>query len=159
MNSSILKILVGLFLLGILTQCGETAYYEKNIDLKASNWYADSILTFKFKVDNANQKFDFFYNIRNTVKYPYYNLYVTYYLEDSKGKVLATDLQNITLFDSKRGKPFGSGVSNIRTHQLEIASLKKYKFPAKGSYIFKLKQYMRQNPLNEIQMMGLRIEQ
>jgi gliding motility-associated lipoprotein GldH len=59
--------------------------------------------------------------------------------------------------EEKTGKPFGSGW-DILSHQLVIPTLTKYKFKQKGNYVFKLKQYMRVNPIKELHSIGLRIE-
>lgn len=138
-------------------QCGKLPHFEKNIELPNQSWSIKNELKFDFKIDDATQRYNIAYNIRNTLKYPYSNLYVTYYLEDSKGKVIATELQNISLFDEKRGKPFGSGLGDMFVHQLGIPTFQKYKFPAKGNYTFRLVQYMRHD-VTGIATMGIRIE-
>lgn len=141
-----------------LCGCGASAVYEKNYDLKNSSWYADSTLTFKFNIAETDVKYNFYYNFRNTKSYPFYNLYLTYHLEDEKGNLIKTELQNATLFDAKTGKPFGNGIGGIYTHQLLHPSLTNFKFNKKGNYIFKIKQYMRKNPLEGVQAVGIRLE-
>ncbi|MGD1839438.1 MAG: gliding motility lipoprotein GldH [Thermonemataceae bacterium] len=145
-----------IFLAG-MTACDQARFYEKNIDIKEGKWYADSLMTFRFEIDEATVPYNLYYNIRNTLSYPYYNLYVTYYLEDSTGKVIDQQLQIITLMDEKTGKPYGRGIGDIYEHQL--MALPNYKFPAAGEYTFKVKQYMRQSPLPDLLTIGLRIEQ
>ena len=141
----------------LLTQCGRLPHYEKNIDLPQGDWVIKNQLVFKFNIADVQKRYNLAYNLRNTLKYPYSNLYVTYYLEDSKGKVIATELQNITLFDAKRGKPFGSGLGDTFTHQLPIPTFQRYKFEKAGDYTFKIVQYMRQD-LKGILSVGLRID-
>jgi gliding motility-associated lipoprotein GldH len=151
------SLLVGL---GVLFfRCGSSRVYEQNIDLKNARWYADSVLVYSFDIKDANIAYNLLYNIRNSLQYPYYNLYVTYYLEDAQGKQLSTELQNITLMDAKTGKPFGSGLGDIFSHQLEIPNLTRFKFPKAGRYTFKVKQYMRQDPLLGVVSFGLKVEQ
>ena len=141
-----------------LSNCAQQQFFEKNIDLPKGNWYIDSVLVFKFKIEDNQTRYNLLYNLRNTLNYPYYNMYITYYLEDDKGKLISTELQNVTLMDSKTGKPFGSGLGDIFSHQLPIPVFTKYKFPKTGNYTFKVKQYMRQDPLPGILTFGLRIE-
>lgn len=149
---------LGIGIILSFSACQDNRVYEQNIDLKNGQWYIDSVLTFQFKIEDAQSKYDFLYNIRNSVRYPYYNMYVTFYLEDSLGNVIDQELQNITLMDSRTGEPFGSGLGDIFSHQLNIPRLTAYKFPDKGTYTLKLKQYMRQDPLPEILSLGLRVE-
>ncbi|TAE47449.1 MAG: gliding motility lipoprotein GldH [Cytophagia bacterium] len=141
-----------------LCGCGASVVYEKNYDLKNSSWYADSTLTFQFNITEIDAKYNFYYNLRNTKSYPFYNLYLTYHLEDEKGNLVKTELQNATLFDAKTGKPFGNGVGGVYTHQLLHPSLANFKFTKKGNYKFKIKQYMRKNPLEGLQAVGIRLE-
>ncbi|TAE72572.1 MAG: gliding motility lipoprotein GldH [Bacteroidetes bacterium] len=151
-------ILLVVILLSYLCSCGTPAVYEKNYDLKNNSWYADSTLSFKFDIQEIDVKYNFYYNFRNTKSYPFYNLYLTYHLKDDKGNVVRTELQNATLFDAKTGKPFGNGVGGIYTHQLLHPSLTNFKFTKKGTYYFKMKQYMRKNPLEGLQAVGIRLE-
>ncbi len=120
----------------------------------------ESTLTFNFKIDDPKSEHNFFYNIRHNMDYPCYNMYIKYFLEDEQGKILKTNLQDITLFDSKTGKPLGSGLGGTFSHQLANPELVKFVFPQKGKYIFKIKQYMREkyNPLKGVINIGLRVE-
>lgn len=139
-----------------LVACDERRVYEKNLDLAGNQWYIDTIPSFTFRIEDARLNYNIYYNIRNAVTYPYYNLYVTYSLQDSTGKPLSSHLQNLILADSKTGKPLGNGLGDLFDHQ--ILSLKNYRFPAAGSYTFRIKQYMRQDPLPLIMSVGIRVE-
>jgi gliding motility-associated lipoprotein GldH len=155
------KVFFILFILSFfvfLYGCDTIAFYEKNYDLKKGGWHEDSIFVFKLNIEDTETKYNFYYNLRSTQSYPFYNLYVTYYLEDAKGNLVKTELQNITLFDVKTGKPFGNGIGGIYSHQLLNPSLTQFKFKQKGQYFFKIKQYMRKSPLEGIQTVGLRVE-
>jgi gliding motility-associated lipoprotein GldH len=159
LSAPMLNRTISLFLLACLfAQCGRLPHYEKNFDLPNGNWTIKNELKFKIPITDASQRYNIAYNLRNTLKYPYSNLYVTYYLEDSKGKPISTELQNISLFDAKRGKPFGSGLGDTFTHQLPIPTFQKYKFPKADTYTFRIVQYMRQDPLPGILTMGIRVE-
>lgn len=139
-----------------LLACDKQRVYEKNIDLTGNQWYIDTIPSFTFRIDEPSRPYNIYYNIRNAVTYPYYNLYVTYYLQDSTGKAISSHLQNLTLADAKTGKPLGNGLGDIFDHQ--ILSLKNYQFPHAGTYTFRIKQYMRQDPLPLIVSVGVRVE-
>jgi gliding motility-associated lipoprotein GldH len=142
---------------GLLEACSDpNRIFEKNVEFTQKNWFADSAATFDFEITDEKIAYNIYYNIRNTISYQYYNVYVTYYLEDAKGKVIDSQLQDIKLMDDKTGQPYGNGVGDIFEHQL--LALKSYKFKQKGKYRFKIKQYMRHNPLKEIISIGIKLE-
>lgn len=93
-----------LFFYGVLTfsSCSPTAHYEKNIDLPKAKWYADSVLTYAFEITDIQRNYKLYYNLRNNLDYPFYNLYITYYLQDANGKTITTELQNITLMEDRK---------------------------------------------------------
>ena len=140
------------------TSCDNNRVFEQNIDIPEAQWYADSVLHFQFDIENVEANYNIYYNIRNSLLYPYYNMYVTCYLEDEQGKLLASELQDIQLMHSKTGEPFGEGLGDIFSHQLPIERFQNFQFPKPGKYHFRVKQYMRQNPLPEVVSFGLRIE-
>jgi gliding motility-associated lipoprotein GldH len=140
----------------ILIGCDEQRVFEKNVDLAGNQWYIDTVPSFSFRIDDVSIPYNIYYNVRNAVNYPYYNLYVTYYLQDSSGKQLSSALQNLLLADAKTGKPLGDGLGDIFDHQ--ILSLKEYRFPYAGTYTFRIRQYMRQDPLPLIMSVGVRVE-
>ena len=60
--------------------------------------------------------------------------------------------------NAKTGKPFGSGLGDTFSDQLQNPTLVNYKFPKEGEYVFKIKQYMRKDPIPGIISLGLRVE-
>jgi len=136
--------------------CSTDTVYEENVDVKNHVWMADSAMVFEFKIEQATDKYDIFYNFRNTIAYPFYNLYVTYELKDRDEKVLLNDLYNMNLFDPKTGKPYGKGLGDIFSHQFKV--IPQYEFPDTGTYTLHLKQYMRRDSLPEILSVGVSIK-
>jgi gliding motility-associated lipoprotein GldH len=150
------KTLVAFFLgLLLLTACSDDRLvYEKIYSLPGGKWYADSVLRFELPIAQAG-KYDVYYHIRNTLDYPYYNMYVQYTLIDSTGKVLAKHLQHIELMDPKTGEPYGTNLGDIFEH--ELIALPVYEFPAPGKYIYLIQQYMREDPLPEVLSFGVKL--
>jgi len=144
------------FLLTTLFACDSKRIYEKNIDFEKKSWLVKDIPEFNFEVVDPTVPYNIYYNVRNTLNYPYQNLYVTYYLEDSTGNVLSTSLQNLVLFDKKTGAPFGKGLGDIFDHQ--IPALSNYKFEEAGLYSFRVEQFMRTDTLSELLSVGIRVE-
>ena len=142
-------------ILVFLQSCGGAGLYEQNKEIPATGWAVDSIATFKFSVEDTTQKYNIFYNVRNQVAYPYYNLYVTFYLYNDKDSLLASNLHEMNLANPTTGEPYGSGLGDVRDHQ--FLGLPNCRFKQKGTYTFKIKQYMRQNPLKNIEAIGIKV--
>ena len=140
----------------IFFACDSNRLYEKNVDFEGNEWPANEIPDFTFEVKDVNRAYNIYYNVRNTISYPYQNLYVTYFLEDTLGNTLSSGLQNMLLFDRKTGEPFGSGLGDIFDHQ--VLSKGEYSFPEAGFYRFRIEQFMRTDTLPDILSVGVRIE-
>lgn len=130
-----------------------TKSYE---DLKDANWYLKQIPTFSFEIKDETIPYDIYLMVRNGSQYPYNNLYVNRYIYDEKGNNLSSRLEEMILFDTKSGKPLGQGLGDIFDHK--IISSKNFKFPHKGKYTIKIKQYMRQDPLPYLMSIGISVE-
>ncbi|TAG18993.1 MAG: gliding motility lipoprotein GldH [Cytophagales bacterium] len=138
------------------TSCDNKRVYETNIDFKENKWFEDTLCTYSFEIEDISIPYNVMYIVRNSLNYQFYNLYVTYYLFDISKKQISSELHEMQLMDSKTGAPFGSGMGEIFTNR--VFALQKIKFPKKGKYTFKVKQYMRKSPLEEILSFGIRVE-
>ena len=151
------KTIPWLFLVVILMYaCNSNRIYERNVKFSDRIWNKDSAAVFKFEITDINTDYTFYFNLRNTILYPYQNIYLTYSMEDTLGNVYDSDLTNINLFDSKTGRPYGNGMGDIFDHQYMV--IEDYQFNNPGTYLFRIKQYMRMDSLPEIMSVGLRIE-
>lgn len=139
-----------------LCACDNNRVFETNKDFVNHRWYTDSICRFTFEIEDIGQPYNILYNVRNTLNYPFYNLYVKYALIAPDGKEISTDLQEMQLMDAKTGRPFGNGMGDIFDNQ--IFALKNFTFKKVGKYTFTAKQYMRKNPIDEIMSFGIRVE-
>ena len=136
--------------------CDNHSIFKSYVDLKDTNWYVKNIPSFTFEVRDEKVPYNIYLLIRNTSQYPYNNLYVTRYIYGPDGKQINNRLEEVTLFNSKTGKPFGQGLGDIYDHK--VLSTRNFKFPKKGKYTIKLKQYMRQDPLPNVMSVGISVE-
>ena len=139
-----------------ITSCDDHRVYENNIELPKKMWLSDSVVHFQFKVESSKTRYNLYYNIRNTLSYPFQNLYVRYSLQDEQGNLVEKDLVNQALFDPKTGRPFGSGLGDVFDHQFLLMG--DYKFERAGVYDFRLQHYMRPDTLTEVVAVGVRLE-
>ncbi len=137
-----------------LLACKHNAIHEGYQDFDG-NWYYDSIVTFPFHIEAINKSYDIYYHIRNTIEYPYYNLYVKYELLHPKGKILKTALLENKLMHERTGTPFGKISKGVYDHEFPL--LRKVFLQDTGTYILKLQQYMRLDTLPHINTVGFRV--
>jgi gliding motility-associated lipoprotein GldH len=139
----------------ILFNCRPASVYEENIDIMDRLWAADSVLTFGFNIDEPFVPYQLNLALRNNTAYPYYNLYIIYYLKDAADSLISTDLVNFHLFDPKTGRPYGSGVGGIFNHRFPL--MDSIVFQSKGSYLLEIEQNMRMDLLPGVVSVGLEI--
>ena len=161
MRKSVRTIAFSIFLLAGLYACDEQRVFEQNIDIADQAWHKDSVLQFNAEITDASIPYNIYYNIRNGVDFPTQNLYLRIEVQDSTGRVLTSDLNNIELFDPKTGKPFGDGLGDIFDHQVKV--LDNFRFPEPGRYNIEVQHKMREkvmveNHLPAVVSIGLRVE-
>jgi len=145
-----------LFLILSFTGCGNNRVFEGKKDFEDRYWPKQEQVHFDFVVSDKDLEYNLFYTLRYTNTYPYQNIYLQYYLEDSTGRVISKELNNILLFNAVTGIPTGDGLGDIITIQKKF--LDHYKFPKKGLYNLNIEQFMRLDTLPEILTVGLQLE-
>ncbi|WP_066830154.1 gliding motility lipoprotein GldH [Rufibacter ruber] len=147
----------GLFaLMLLLASCDTNRVFEENQDLPENQWPVNLAPVYTFEITDTTQRFNVYFNVRNAVHYPFYNLYLRHYLTAPNGELLNSYLHEMYLMDPKTGEPLGSGAGDIFDHQFR--ALKNVTFRQAGTYRLKLNQYMRQDPLPGIMSVGVRVE-
>ncbi|MEQ8811686.1 MAG: gliding motility lipoprotein GldH [Imperialibacter sp.] len=143
-------------LIFLLSSCSDSRIYDEYHDFTENVWHMDSTEKFTFTVDTTADQFRLSYLVRNTADYSYYNLYLKFTLEDSLHQVIESQMQEVILFDPKTGKPYGSGLGDLFSH--EFPAIDNFTFPYKGKFTFSVQQYMRVESLAGIQSLGLKVE-
>lgn len=144
------------FLLAMLTACDSQTVYKEYTDISEGKWTIKNAPSFTFRIEDPAIPYNVYYNLRNSVSYPYYNLYLTRYLLDSSGKEVESRLDELLLMDPKTGKPLGDGLGDLFDHK--IIMKRNYRFPKAGRYTIRIQQYMRQDPLPDVQSVGISVE-
>ncbi len=141
----------------VLTSCDSDRLYENNHDFEDHSWKVTEMPEFEFRIDDPEKKYNIYFNLRNSLDYPYSRIFITYHLQDSAGNKLQTKLNTQDLFDQKTGSPFGStGLGDIYDHRFLLLNNYEFKFP--GKYKVKLEQFTRQDTLKGVLAIGVRVE-
>lgn len=147
--------LIGFFLIGCFG-CDSNAVYKEITDIEDGAWSVNYTPSYTFTIEDTTATYSLYYNIRNTLSYPYYNLYIRRYLLDARNRPIDSRLDELILFDRKTGKPLGDGLGDLFDHKIKVVS--GFRFPRRGTYSVRLRQYMRQNPLPEVLSVGISVE-
>ncbi|WP_347157735.1 gliding motility lipoprotein GldH [Pontibacter chitinilyticus] len=139
----------------LLTGCDPNRVYEQNVDFAEGNWAIDNAPVFSFEINDTTQAYNVYFNVRYSLQYEFYNLYLRHQLVGPDGAVLSADLHELLLLDPKTGKPSGKGSSDV--YDLQTLVLKGVTFPKVGTYKLRLTQYMRRDPLPHVQAIGVRV--
>lgn len=149
--------LVYFILFSILLSCTGSNDFKEIRDFKNTEWFLKDKQTFEFEITDVNKTYNFNYLLRNSVSYPFYNLYLQQELKDSEGKVLSSSLDEIMLFDAKTGKPFGDGMGDIFDSRIQAPKNAKVKFTKPGKYKWVISHNMRPDPLDGILSIGVEV--
>jgi gliding motility-associated lipoprotein GldH len=126
---------------------------DQNTPIENHNWsYANRIKT-SVKIDDAAIAYNLYLNLRVTGEYKYSNIFVLIRKNGPK-------LNGVTRYEIKLANPdgewLGQGSGNLYSYQ--VSFLTDFKFPEKGLYTFEVEQNMRDNPLHEVNDVGMRVE-
>ncbi|MBX2897683.1 MAG: gliding motility lipoprotein GldH [Cyclobacteriaceae bacterium] len=152
MRFIILFVAVGM----LVTSCDSSRIFENYIEFKNRTWKIHEPVQFEFEIKDTLAKYNLYYEVRNSLDFPWQRIFVNYQLADSTGALLSQKLVSDYLFE-KDGKPLGrSGLGDVYDHRFLI--LENYSFARSGNYKFTLQQENRQDTLAGILAIGFRIE-
>jgi len=145
------------FTLLLLAGCDSNRVFENYKEYSNRTWRVNDPAVFEFRIADISKKYNLYYNVRNSLEYPYARIFVHYSLTDSTGTELSKKLASNFLFDQKTGRPLGrSGLGDALDNQFIL--LENYSFKTSGTYRFRLEQFNRQDSLKGILAIGLRVE-
>lgn len=148
------KLLILILMAISFSGCDRNKVYEADISFEEKTWDMNKIPAFSFELEHT-KTVDIFFKMRNDLDYPFQNLYVQYTFRKQKGNELKKDLVNLSLFNAKTGVPLGKGSSVFQNRAILLTS----QTLAAGSYEVELAQYMRNEALNGVYSIGIRVEE
>jgi gliding motility-associated lipoprotein GldH len=138
-----------------LISCDSSRIIDQNQDIPNAVWDMNNPAIFEVLIEDTLMPCNFYVNLRHTNEYAYKNIFFFINTDFPNGEKRRDTLE--CLLQDKEGRWFGSGLGSIRDHQ--ILFKKGHRFPLKGNYVFTLEQAMREEKLENVQAVGLRIEQ
>ena len=128
--------------------------YEENMPINTYQWDVTDTLRFNVYIEDTQSKYDLSLNVRHRDVYDFMNLYVKILTRFPDGK-LSSDVISLPLCD-ETGKWLGKCSGDICFAKVILQ--KKMYFKSKGTYTFFINQEMRQERLQNILDIGLKVE-
>ncbi len=137
------------------TACNVNVVYDENKEVNQESWKTTDKLYYEIDVKDTLKTYKLAINIRNTVEYPYSNIYFYMNTILPDGKVTKRDTIECYLAYPD-GTWKGKGNSRIKDNRFWIA--KNVKFNQIGKYTFELRQATTDSLLKGISDVGLHLE-
>jgi gliding motility-associated lipoprotein GldH len=149
------QILIVFLLLGV-SSCIPSNTYEKNESILHHRWKKEKVKSFDIKISDTTSQYLLFLTLRHTDAYHYSNIWINLETIKPDGK---SSKQRVELpLAESSGRWTGKGMNEIYEHKIRLSGNAYTKFTQKGTYKIKLQHVMRENPLEEILSVGVRLE-
>ncbi|WP_276479763.1 gliding motility lipoprotein GldH [Paraflavitalea pollutisoli] len=149
-----LSLLVSCFFL--IASCDTVDVFEKNVAIPNHAWSSQFTPEISFDINDTTSLYNIYVVLRHSDAYRYKNIWMSLSLmqPDSTVKTQKLELQLAT--DSKGW--LGTGMDDIFEHRIPVTTLQKPLTLKKGTYRFKLSNIMREDPLEHVMNVGIRVE-
>jgi gliding motility-associated lipoprotein GldH len=138
-----------------LSSCTTIDLYEKDVAIPHHAWKSSFKLSFTFTIKDTTIPYQLFLVLRHTEKYNFNNIYINLRTQQPGPDSIQTVRFDLPLATNEQGW-LASGMDDIYEHRIPL-SLQGY-FKKAGNYTYTIEQIMREDPLQNILNVGLRIE-
>ena len=135
--------------------CTTVDVYERSLPVPGHAWYNSFRPTFDFTIKDTSSPYQSFLILRHNEKYHFSNIYVNISIE-KPGQDSVQKFQLDLPLAGKDGKWLATGMDDIYEHRIGLFERPQY-FKA-GHYKFTVEQIMRENPLQNVYDVGIRVE-
>ena len=149
------KIISIIFLSTLFASCIKIDLFEKQSQIPSQQWYYNNVPQFTFNIEDTSSLYNVYIVLRHTDLYQYNNIWLRV---GSTSPSDTVHYQNINLRMATDSKGWeGTGMDDIFEVRKNI-SPGPISFKKPGDYSFSVAQIMRENPLNYILNVGIRVE-
>jgi gliding motility-associated lipoprotein GldH len=133
--------------------CTTLDLYEKDVTVPYHSWASSFKPEFNFTIKDSTARYQLYFVIRHTAKYNYNNIWINLY-SIPPGDTLRHVRFELPLATNEKGW-LASGMDDIYEHRIPLTNPQTLKA---GTYTFMLEQIMREDPLENVLNVGLRLE-
>ncbi len=145
-------------LLFITLSCTSIDLYEKAVTIPGHSWKTSFKPSFTFTIKDTTSPYRVFLTLRHTDKYNYNNIYINLITKQPGQDSTQAARYDLQLATNEKGW-LGKGMDDIYDHRIPLTpSGQQFYFRKAGDYTFTIEQIMREDPLNNVFNVGLRIE-
>ncbi|NQU85004.1 MAG: gliding motility lipoprotein GldH [Mariniphaga sp.] len=138
----------------LFSACENNRVFESYGSISGNGWHKDSVLNYNFNIKDSALNYNLYFNLRNTVDYPYSNIWLFVSIDPQHGNAITDTVEFILA--GPGGRWFGRGHGKYRDNKLIYQN--NVFFPDTGIYRFNVQQGMRDNVLEGINDFGIRVE-
>jgi len=149
------KFFIPLFLfLFFLSSCGQIDFYERNTSIPSFRWKADTKITGSFDITDTLSYYNIYVVLRHTDAYKYNNIWLNVGWK-TPGDTLRMQKVELVLGHDATGWE-GMGMNDIWEVRKRL-NIQPQRF-RKGTFQYSLSHIMRDEPLEQVMSVGLRVE-
>lgn len=141
----------------LLSSCQTVDLYEKTASIPGHQWKSSFKPVFTFTINDTTAAYKLFLTIRHFDKYNYKNIYLKVTTRQPGDDSTRSVMYDLPLANDDEGWK-GSGMDDIWEQRILLSSPAGNEFHRKGNYTFTIEQVMREDPLENVLNVGLRIE-
>jgi len=143
-----------------IVSCTAIDLYAKSVSIPGHSWHNSFKPSFTFTIRDTGSLYEPFLILRHTDKYNYNNIWLNISVKSPGVDSLRTFRIDKQLATNEEGW-LGSGMDDIYEHRLKLVQEfvdHDVSLRTPGEYVFTIEQIMRENPLNNVLDVGLRID-
>lgn len=144
-----------LIVCSLFAGCDTIDLYEKNVAIPGHEWQSSYKPNFQFNIEDTTVPYHFYIVLRHNEKYNYNNIWVKLTIQPPSD-TLHTEQLELSLADNEKGW-LGSAMDDLYEHRVRVTPAEGFML-RKGVYNFTIEQIMRDDPLENVMNVGLRIE-
>ena len=146
-------------LLAILfSSCQTIDLYEKTVAIPAHAWRSGFKPEFKFTIIDTTSSYDIFIVVRHNEKYNFNNIWVNLTTIVPNDTTRRTVKYELPLANSEGWIGKETAMDDLYDHRILITPKNEDNRLKAGDYTFSIEQLMREDPLQNILNVGLRVE-
>lgn len=149
--------LLSLSFFAIITQgCKQVDLFEKTKTIPGHAWASDFKPEFTLDIKDSSSSYKLFVVLRHTEKYRYNNLFINLGIKGPGRDSALVTRHELPLATNERW--LGEGMNDIYEHRIPVGFLGETSTIIPGTYTFQLEQIMREDPLEHVLDVGVRVE-
>lgn len=149
-------ILIAACYLILHSSCTEVDVFEKHVTIPSHSWSSKNKPEISFAIDDTTSRYKIFIVIRHSDAYRFKNIWINIHTESPSG-VSNNQPLDLQLATDSEGW-LGSGMDDLFEHRIQITPPNSPEKLRAGTYKFMLENIMREDPLNHVWNVGIRLE-